>query len=291
MKLLLSGRSEFFFLEPFEVGDGTVLDYCPVGYLVGLDFGERGNFVPDFGELLKFTHFLGEEQPEIVDDLVDGKIEHRQIAEVVIICNALLLVQFHEMGDLPLVELVHFLDPVQLLLGSGGPRVADESEDCVLEVALGPEIVDFHPVLEGLAEQLPLAGDLDDVSDHCVVAGDNEVSVFNERQVLDDPAAGLPLLEAHPVVGVEEAIIVWQMQVLADQPQHLRLGSKGIVADDDRHRRVLSLHLLTSHQCYIVIALLRCIRCYLQNFKNKNAALYSPTRKSRERAPLSLPFG
>ena len=49
MKLLLSGRSEFFFLEPFEVGDGTVLDYCPVGYLVGLDFGERGNFVPDFG--------------------------------------------------------------------------------------------------------------------------------------------------------------------------------------------------------------------------------------------------
>ena len=218
-----------------------------MGGLVGLDFGERGNFVPDFCELLKLPHFLGEEQPEIVDNLVDGKIEHGQVAEVVVVCHTLPLVQFHEMGDLALVELVHFPDPVQLLLGGGGPRVADESEDRVLEVALGPEGVDFHPVLEGLAQQLLPLGDLDYVSDHCVVAGDHEVSVFNERQVLDDPAAGLPLLEAHPVVGVEEPIIVWQVQVLAYQPQHLRLGSKRVVADYDRHRRVLSLHLLLTN--------------------------------------------
>ena len=92
-----------------------------MGGLVGLDFGERGNFVPDLGELLKLPHFLGEEQPEIVDNLVDGKIEHGQVAEVVVVGHTLLLMQLHEMGDLALVEFVHFPDPVQLLLGGGGP--------------------------------------------------------------------------------------------------------------------------------------------------------------------------
>jgi len=76
-----------------------------------------------------------------------------------------------------------------------------------------------------------------------VIAGDDKSSLAEEGELPEPPP---PLLELAPLIGVEEPVVVWHVEVLADQPEHLGLGPEGVVADNNRRDAMLDVHNLCS---------------------------------------------
>ena len=126
--------------------------------LVELHFLNCGHPLPELSQLEELAGLLGEEQAEVVDYFVDGEIKDGEVAEVVVILHALPLVEIHQVGNLFLVEVVELPASFEFFLVGGGTGVADETEDGVFEVAFGPEIVDFHLVLECFSEEIGSLG-------------------------------------------------------------------------------------------------------------------------------------
>lgn len=99
-------------------------------------------------------------------------------------------------------------------------------------------------MLQGPAQKVLSPCQLDDICDHRVVSRQHEIAMAHEGEVLYDPAPALRLSEAAPVIGVKKPIVVGHLEVLTEQPEHLRLCPEGIVAYDDRSARLLDVHLL-----------------------------------------------
>ena len=112
-----------------------------------------------------------------------------------------------------------------------------------------------------------------------MVARHHKLSLFYERKVFDDPPACLSLSELKPLVWVEESIVIWQVQVLADKSQYLRFSSKGIIAYDDRRSSVLIFHLRVLSQDKILLcfcdATCRARKKEMDGLKNRRQKLLS----------------
>lgn len=110
-------------------------------------------------------------------------------------------------------------------------ELADEGDDVVLDVVLALEHVELDPVPDGAAQEGELVGLADEVLDDAMLAGHYKTAVFEEWQALYDPILGLVALVIVPLLGREEAVLVGQPQVLAEQAADLRLGSNPEVAN------------------------------------------------------------
>ena len=75
-----------------------------------------------------------------------------------------------------------------------------------------------------------------------MIAGYYKVTLLKEGELPEDPSAPLPLLELTPVIGVEEPVVVGDVEVLAHQPQNLSFGPEGVVANNYRRHTLLNVH-------------------------------------------------
>ena len=126
--------------------------------LVELHFLNCGHPLPELSQLEELAGLLGEEQSEVVDYFVDGEIKNGEVAEVVVVLHALPFVQVHQVGYLFFIEFVELPASFEFFLVGGGTGVADKTKNGVLKVAFGPEIVDFHLVLECFPEEIGSLG-------------------------------------------------------------------------------------------------------------------------------------
>ena len=75
-----------------------------------------------------------------------------------------------------------------------------------------------------------------------MIARHHKISLAKKRKFPNNPPPSLTLFELAPVVGVEKSIVVWHMEVLADQPEHLCFCPEGIVTDNKGCDAMLDLH-------------------------------------------------
>lgn len=127
-------------------------------------------------------------------------------------------------------------------LGVTSINVADEGNYIILDVVMALELVDPESVPERVAEEGECACAADDVFDHAVLPGDNEVAVPEEGQRLDDPVLGLFALVVLPLLRREELVAIGQAEVLAQQAAHLRLRTNPKVTDYHASFRELAIH-------------------------------------------------
>ena len=66
--------------------------------------------------------------------------------------------------------------------------------------------------------------------------------MVEEGEVPNCQTTALGLSELAPVIRVEESVVVWHVQVLADQAKHLCLCPEGIVADNEGGEVLLNVH-------------------------------------------------
>ena len=68
--------------------------------------------------------------------------------------------------------------------------------------------------------------------------------MFDVRNIFEDPSLALSFLEFAPLIGGEEAITVRDMEILAEQTNHLGFGPERKVPNYKLGRFILSLHLM-----------------------------------------------
>jgi len=137
--------------ESLEICDWTKLSYSSVGSLIFLDLRQGCYSLSDLTQFREPGCLTREQESEVVDYLVNGKIEDGQISEVKIVGHALALVQLHQMLDFSLVQLIQLFPSVQSLLTVCRPHVAQKTNNCVLEVSFRSETVYFHLMFDSSA--------------------------------------------------------------------------------------------------------------------------------------------
>ena len=75
-----------------------------------------------------------------------------------------------------------------------------------------------------------------------MVAGYYKVTLLKEGELPKDPSTPLPLLELAPVIGVEEPVVVGDVEILAHQSQNLSFGPEGVVANNNGSHTLLNVH-------------------------------------------------
>jgi hypothetical protein len=202
--------------------------------LEGVETGAEGH---EFGEV---GDEVGEEPLDVVHHLVEGEVCDGDVAEVPVVLPTVAL-DFCQFGqDLLLpVELWRLLGGARGL-GVGAVHLADESDDVVLDVVLALEHVESDAVAHAVAQQREAVGLAHQVLNDAVLPRDHEVAVLEEGQSLYYPLLGLRPLELLPLLRREEVVAEGQLQVLAQQPAHLRLRPDPEVTD---HHALLPLRL------------------------------------------------
>jgi len=176
----------------------------------------------------------------MVNDFVNDEIENSEVAEEITILTALLLVMHQNRLDFPFIKLTN---PLLLLFAGVGRTIAgNQTEHGVLQINSIAKLVDLYPIRLGLAEQVVVVGELDDVPCWRPCARYHETLVQKERHLFDYPFVALHLLEFAPLVGREESVAVFDVKILAEETKHLGFGSKGIVTNHKYGGLDLDLH-------------------------------------------------
>lgn len=112
------------FFEIGKVFDGTVFPDCPIRFLVFFDLLERCHSFRNFLHLAELMDGVGTELLQIIDCLVDVKVENSQVSQIKVVWLALLLVLLESFVHL-LAAHLHLL-PLDLwgLARTAGPTVA-----------------------------------------------------------------------------------------------------------------------------------------------------------------------
>lgn len=109
--------------------------------------------------------------------------------------------------------------------------------------------IDLDPIGQGAAHEIAPACFFHEVQADRCGAGDHKGAVSEVGQVSEGPIFGLGFLVPAPLVGREEAVLVVDVQHLAEEAGDLRLRADGIVPQLQLDREgALVLALVRPHQ-------------------------------------------
>jgi len=233
--------SHLFLLEPLKISHWRVLLDRPLGLLISFDIRNR---VEPFPECLQFGGVVDggrEDRRHEVQYLIHHEIHDRKIPEVPPIRGALVLVVPQDGLDSVLKNGGHLLGV--FLEGAYQPLYG------ALQVVLAFNAVDLYLIAQGAAHQIAPPCLLHEVQSYGCGAGDDKGAVPEVGQVSEGPIFSLVLLVPAPRVGREEAVLVVDVQHLAQEAGYLRLRADWVVAQLQLDREgVLVLAFVGPHQ-------------------------------------------